>query len=129
MSVIYLKTEGEPVPKSRPRFSVIKGHPHAYTPQKTVDAEETLKWLLRGKVRGAPDSKSLFFVRLVFACVDTKTDGDNLEKLVLDACTGIVWEDDRQVAGCLWHVLRVAANPSTDIAISTECLWGMEAAA
>ena len=29
-------------------------------------------------------------------------DGDNFEKFVLDACTGVLWKDDRQVVDCHW---------------------------
>lgn len=36
-----------------------------------------------------------------------KPDGDNLEKAVLDACTGLLWEDDAQVAA--WHGAKLMA--------------------
>ena len=29
-------------------------------------------------------------------------DGDNFEKFVLDACNGLIWEDDRQIVSCHW---------------------------
>lgn len=33
--------------------------------------------------------------------VTKKPDLDNMEKAVLDSCTGICWNDDKQVAGLL----------------------------
>lgn len=31
-------------------------------------------------------------------------DGDNYEKFVLDACTSVLWVDDRQVISCSWEL-------------------------
>ncbi len=31
-------------------------------------------------------------------------DGDNYEKWILDACTGTLWADDRQVVDCHWWI-------------------------
>jgi Holliday junction resolvase RusA-like endonuclease len=47
------------------------------------------------------DREARFGVRAIFY-LNKPADGDNLEKLLLDALTGVVWEDDVQVDEAWW---------------------------
>ncbi|MDO0166890.1 RusA family crossover junction endodeoxyribonuclease, partial [Clostridioides difficile] len=46
---VFLVIDGEPVGKERPRFNLATKR--TYTPQKTKDYEELIKWLYQSKVR------------------------------------------------------------------------------
>lgn len=93
----------EPTAKGRPRVTK-KGH--TYTPDKTVDAEERIKWHLRQQ--GAQVSAAPLSVVMVFTVarpkkpkhkehVITRPDLDQYIKLLLDAGNGLLWADDSQV--------------------------------
>src|SRR5215471_3002886 len=54
----------------------------------------------------------------LFATNNKRSDVDNLAKLILDACNGFVWKDDRQVVELYVRVERMpAADPETQIFI------------
>lgn len=92
-----------PVPKGRPR-STRSGH--TYTPQKTRDAENTIREACRSAWRLPPFSGPLV-VELEFYFAKPKTnktnhhtqrpDADNLGKLVTDAMNGVIYNDDSQI--------------------------------
>lgn len=50
----------------------------------------------------------------------TKPDGDNVEKAVLDACNGIAWVDDVQVAKMEWTRLMAAQGEEPRLEIEIE---------
>ena len=96
--VIHLIAQGDPLSKNRPRFALNKGGT-VYTPKETKEAEEAIAWQIKAN---SPtlfcDKETLFGVRLIFyQATYQRRDIDNMVKLVLDACTGIVWQDDNQV--------------------------------
>lgn len=115
---IQIELPGKPVPKGRPRFTVISGHAAPYTPRETRRYEDRLKQaaaiamigksLLAGPVAmrvavnlEPPASwsrkKRDYACRgLILPCV--RPDLDNFGKLALDGCNGIVFKDDGQVA-------------------------------
>ncbi|MDQ3834307.1 MAG: RusA family crossover junction endodeoxyribonuclease [Actinomycetota bacterium] len=88
-----------PVAKQRPRV----GRGHAYTPQQTKNAEESLGWLLRAKGAQLYAREVPLSVRMVFRCGKgtgwrvARPDVDNLVKLVGDSANGILWSDDAQI--------------------------------
>jgi Holliday junction resolvase RusA-like endonuclease len=86
---------GQPVPKGRPRF----GRGHAYTPKKTKEAEEVIKWSFFGATGNSwkplkeyAELRVSFFIRGY-----RRADLDNLIKLVADSLNGMAWTDDRIV--------------------------------
>lgn len=104
----------EPIGKARPRFTKTG---HAYTPQKTKDAEELIAAAYRAAGGGCipkgvpaelevvahfPIPKS-FSQKKRDAVLDSeilptkKPDADNILKLVADALNGVAYEDDAQV--------------------------------
>lgn len=104
---------GRPQGKGRPRFT---RNGHTYTPDKTRDYEETVRWLykLHGgqKLDGAvwveifanfeppkSDSKKERARKLAGdAPCTVKPDCDNVAKIILDALNGVAYDDDNQVA-------------------------------
>ena len=96
--MIVLTVPGEPVPKARARRSAAGGW---YTPKETRDAEAAIAITVKAAMSRhgiTLDDTSRFSVALAFYVTTKKRhDIDNLAKLVLDACNGIVWKDDSQV--------------------------------
>ncbi len=115
--MIQFEIPGPPVGKGRPRFARRGEFVKTYTPEKTASYESMVK-MIAGQ---AMQSKSPFS----FPCEctisvlitppaswskkkqsdalggyvfpTTKPDLDNAAKLILDACNGIVFDDDKQV--------------------------------
>ena len=102
----------EPVAKGRPKFTKTG---HAYTPQKTRDYEDAVRLIARrcvkspmtGQISVAIDfylaiPKSWSEAKKIRAWNDEiyptgKPDLDNLGKAILDACNGILYDDDKQI--------------------------------
>lgn len=112
---ISFSVSGKPVGKGRPRFTRAGG---AYTPKQTVDQEKrvaaaawqamvlagytvTDKSVAAQIVIEAPIPKSWSKGDRLAAELGAKRPGkpdlDNVAKLVLDACNGVVYHDDAQV--------------------------------
>ena len=86
---------GDPVPKGRPRIG--KGG-HAFTPQRTRDAEAAFGWAAKAAALLGPLAGPLR-VEVTFALENRRrVDLDNLAKLALDALNGLWWADDSQIA-------------------------------
>lgn len=108
---------GPPVGKGRPKFARRGSFVTAYTPQKTASYESLVKLaagdVMRGhdllsgplvaiiEARSTPPaswSKKKKNVALESGLFTSKPDLDNLAKAILDACNGIVFQDDAQIA-------------------------------
>jgi len=115
--VVSLVVGGDPESKQRPRL----GKGRTYTPTKTKKAETALGWeLKRAHSCLLPDENQQFAVFIAFYTASyQRRDVDNMSKLVLDACTGIIWKDDSQVKELHCYVERQDPNPRTEIII-----WG-----
>jgi Holliday junction resolvase RusA-like endonuclease len=94
----------EPVPKGRPRF----GQGHVYTPERTAEFENTVRWLLRQQ--HVPKLNGDVSVEVTFWYKRQDSDGDNFLKCLFDAANGIAWKDDRQVKECHYRLVKVAAG-------------------
>ena len=113
--MIFFAVPGEPVPKARPR--VVKGR--AYTPRRTVDAEEAIGWAFREAMPGHEPLTGWVGMRCMFYTVTQKprADIDNFLKLVSDALNGLAYVDDRQVDDIQGTRIRGTADPRTEIEI------------
>jgi len=103
---------GEPIPKGRPR----KDRGHWHTPARTEKAENSIRWQLKA-AHVTPTSEPVA-VELHYRCKSHTADLDNLIKLTLDAATGYLWEDDRQVWQIIAEVERGSSNPETVISVT-----------
>ena len=115
---------GEPVPKARPRVTRTG---HAYTPQKTKDAEARIVLAWRKKFKTAKTIAPIkvevsFYLKRPKGRVpeipQKRPDVDNLAKTVLDALNGVAYEDDKQVFWLESKKYWAEKEPYTEIIIS-----------
>jgi crossover junction endodeoxyribonuclease RusA len=98
MAIVTIIIPGQPVPKGRPRVYRGKG----VTPKKTREAENIISGtalrecnkLHWGSTTAPVAAKIYFYLSKARGRVP---DLDNLVKLVLDGCQGIVFKDDSQI--------------------------------
>lgn len=117
-----------PVAKARPRvspaeYTTIAGrrvktkNAHAYTPASTKDFEDTVGWLLR-RTKARKNTTGRLGVHAVFHVpVINVSDTDNLIKALLDAGTGVVWANDRQVCQLVTEITTADGPPRIDLVI------------
>ena len=94
-----LTLELEPVPLARPRVNTTnRGR---YLPKHCQQFLDSLRLLLRaafhGKPYEVPLSVTLHFYRPRNPAARNYGDIDNLAKAVLDACNGVIWNDDKLI--------------------------------
>lgn len=105
-AVFEFSLDVEPTPKGRPRLTKTG---KAYTPKPTKIAEENIRAELWTKWKGDPlegpltvracyylsRPKSVTIKKRPFPIA--RPDLDNYDKLLLDACNKVVWDDDSQI--------------------------------
>ena len=113
--MIKFTIDGEAVGKGRPRFST-KPYPHTYTPKETERYEEQVRLAFKSQLRGQQPftgavgmditvcvglprvSKKKQAMMLAGEIVPAKKpDADNIAKIIMDALSGLAYEDDKQV--------------------------------
>jgi len=106
----------EPLPKERPRATVIGGHARIYTPRKTVEYEKKIGAAWKSEFgeepfEGAVSVRIVTFMPIPKSSTKqkrkdmeerktrpvTKPDADNLAKAILDGLNGIAFRDDNQI--------------------------------
>jgi Holliday junction resolvase RusA-like endonuclease len=103
---------GEPVPKARPRLNRKTGG--VYTPPRTITAQLAFGYAAKAARLGCrPEPDHHIAVDLGFYRGKGQGDIDNLVKLALDACNGVLWTDDRQVCQLRAIIVHGAAEPGT----------------
>jgi Holliday junction resolvase RusA-like endonuclease len=91
--------DGEPVSKSRARFTKRGSKTHAYTPEKTHQAEQVVAWKFRQAAPGHVAEKETAYgvMAVFFNGTRQRRDVDNMLKLILDGLNKVAWADDVQV--------------------------------
>ena len=117
MITLVFSVEGEPKGKGRPRFSKVGGFVKTYTDQKTRDYESLISQAARTAMGETPPMEGPISVSMYFRLPIPKStpkkrvasllgglvrptkkpDLDNMNKAILDAMNGIVYQDDSQV--------------------------------
>ncbi|MCA0617605.1 RusA family crossover junction endodeoxyribonuclease [Clostridioides difficile] len=110
---VFLVIDGEPVGKERPRFNLATKR--TYTPQKTKDYEELIKWLYQSKVRHYFTGYIKMTLRCYYSIAKSnskkikeqkrnnvlrpnkKPDIDNVVKIIADSLNEIAYKDDTQI--------------------------------
>lgn len=102
----------KPHPKERPRMTTTRwGAARTYTPEGTVAAEQEIRWLLTSRQPHRYPMPTPVKLDAVFAIIRPKSservfpisgnraeaDVDQYVKLLMDACSGVLWDDDNQV--------------------------------
>jgi|GEM_PF-558221 len=97
--VAAFRVDGEPVSKSRARFTRRGYKNHAYTPERTKTAERMVMAAFRAAAPGhEPDDTHQYAIEAQFLCgTFHRRDVDNMLKLICDGLNGIAWADDSQV--------------------------------
>jgi len=132
---------GNPIAKARPKFCVRGKHAVAYDPQKQLCDERKAELSFLVKQDSPDDFEGYFSLPLRvalsflmpvaetgsaalknakkwhFELPSHKPDIDNLIKLVLDLCNGILWRDDAQIVE-LHAFQKYSENPCTIIDVS-----------
>lgn len=116
IKTITITVPGVPVPKARARVSIRKGKVRAYTPSKTRDYEDHIRWIAKSSMAGKDILQFALDVTIMFIFSPPKSwskrkrnkaisgymhhtvkpDLDNLIKN-LDALNEIVFNDDNQI--------------------------------
>ena len=120
VSMIYFKLNGEPVGKGRPKITTRGKFAHAYTPKKTKEFEEAIKFEFMSTncermpvyPKNVPIKIEMEFGFEVPKSYSKKKrelclsghiqhtkrpDADNVAKAVCDALNGLAFEDDSQI--------------------------------
>jgi len=118
MELLSTTIMGDPVAKGRPR---VNKNGHAYTPQKTKDAEEALRQHVIPLLTHPRSTEPIGLAVTFYCATRRRTDGDNMLKLVTDAMNKIVYEDDSQIEEWWARVHRAVPGeePRTEILIYT----------
>lgn len=92
--------DGEPVSKSRARFTRRGSKVHTYTPEKTKEGERRTAQAFREAAPGFEvDATGAFGVMCkFFNATRQRRDVDNMIKLICDGLNEVAWADDNQVA-------------------------------
>ena len=115
-AIAVFSHDGIPVPKARARVGMGGRH---FTPKHVEKAENDLAVMFQVHVRPRPIAGPLALVSLFFRPDHRRMDGDNLQKLVMDAGTKAgIWHDDSQVTASTWFVDLDIQRPRTVIGLA-----------
>ena len=139
MQQIKFTIPGEPCAQGRPRFSTLGGYVKAIDPAKSRNQKAFIKYLATTAAKqqcwtytylplyveiiaymGIPKSKSKKWRAAAIRGQERPTkkpDVDNLFKLVTDALSGILYNDDKQIVSCRvqkWY----SEEPQTKVKIT-----------
>lgn len=130
--MIEFTVPGIPIAKARPRVTKHS----TYTPQKTKDYENLVKWSCKSKYKDKPLSGPIrididFYMYIPKNTSEKRTrakiareilptkkpDWDNMAKSITDALNGIAYEDDKQIVET--HIYKYFSdNPRAEVKIA-----------
>jgi crossover junction endodeoxyribonuclease RusA len=111
---------GEPISKSRARFTNRGSKSHSYTPERTREGERLMRQaFLEVAPDHEPDTEFAYCVRAVFYNgTRQRRDVDNMLKLILDGLNGVAWGDDNQVTDVTARkILATKENARTEVVV------------
>lgn len=92
--------------------------PRMYMTHEGKAKKESYEWQAKMQWKDGPLKGEVHVeIRLFFPDRRVR-DIDNYNKIVLDALTGIVWEDDKQITRMLIDIANDKENPRTEIQIN-----------
>lgn len=94
--LVELTINREPMPAPRPR-STSRG-PAVFLPDSYTAERDALRLIMRSAMRATPPASGPVELEILWVRTNhRKADTDNLEKLLLDAGNGVLYDDDSQV--------------------------------
>ena len=115
---LYFSVSGNPIPKQ----SFRKGK-NNYTPIRIKAWQEIVGWKAKEAMIGRDIFVGDLKVQIYFRRKDKRrADLDNLCKAVLDACNGIVWEDDNQIIEL--HLFKLIDKEDPGVGIRVDYFGG-----
>ena len=136
--IVTFEVDGDPVPKSRPRFARRGNFVQTYTDAKTIDYETHVAMKARQAIGASEPLQGALTVFLYLrylippsyskkrkeACLrgveyPKKIDIDNVYKSITDAMNGIVYTDDSQIVEA--HIKKVYAESAGANIMVQEC--------
>ena len=136
--IVTFEVEGDPVPKSRPRFARRGQFVQTYTDAKTIDYETHVAMKARQAIGASEPLQGALTVFLYLryaipasyskkrkeACLrgveyPKKVDLDNVYKSITDAMQGIVYANDSQIVEA--HITKVYAETAGANIMVQEC--------
>ena len=136
--IVTFEVEGDPVPKSRPRFARRGNFVQTYTDAKTIDYETHVAMKARQAIGASEPLQGALTVFLYLrytipasyskkrkeACLrgveyPKKVDIDNVYKSITDAMQGIVYANDSQIVEA--HITKVYAETAGANIMVQEC--------
>lgn len=129
---------GRPIPQARPR--VVRGGKRTYDPKRSADAKQVaagyaLEARMKAGMELIEDGAITVTMEARFAYpkgtpkkhqvdrapMTSRPDIENISKMLLDACTGILWRDDSQVTTLIASKFRVVDPDDEGIHVQVRC--------
>lgn len=86
-----------------------------YMSKEGKELKESYQWQVKSQYKGKPLIKDIDLRVELFFGDNRKRDIDNYNKILLDAFTGILWEDDSQIQSLLIVKNKDIKNPRIEI--------------
>ena len=88
-----------------------------YMTQKGKDLKESYQWQIKSQYKGKPIKSDIDLRVELFFGDNRRRDIDNYNKILLDAFTGILWEDDSQIQSLLIIKNKDLKNPRIELSL------------
>lgn len=116
--MINITLLGEPKSTNNIYKIVCRGRFGTYYMSKAgKDLKEDYQWQIKSQYKGKPMAISLKIDIGLYFGTKRQCDWDNFHKLSMDACTGLVWDDDSQIQEATVSKFYDKVNPRIEIKI------------
>lgn len=99
------------------RYACRGKFPCMYMTAQGKSIKEDYGWQLKSQYKGKPKTGDIDLRIELFFSRKGKHDVDNFNKIILDACTGILWEDDSQIVSLLIIKNFDKKNPRAELTL------------
>lgn len=146
--MLTIRVPGEPCAQGRPRAAVVNGRARVFDPKKSRNWKATAREHMCAAIERPPGAPSYgrypfpsgpvrVSILARFTCPkgdhrktvpaperwrDKKPDAENVAKAVLDAATGVLWQDDAQVADLRVLTVTAAQGMAPEVVLEVEAL-------
>lgn len=89
-----------------------------YMSKEGKDLKQSYQWQIKSQYKGKPKTGDIDLRIELFFGDNRKRDIDNYNKILLDAFTGILWEDDSQIQSLLIVKNKDIKNPRIELTVN-----------